>query len=499
MSKQTAYDIVMSSRKEIVDKLVSQMEQGYSFTQSLWDKSLFTPHNPVSGATYQGGNRLRLMLAAKSNGYDDPRWMTFKQAKANDYKIKPGSKGILLEKWIFTKEVPLLDENGKPQKGPDGKILKTTEELKHPVANFFYVFNGSQIEGLPELKLPERIMDGIDKIADAFIQSSKCPIYYEAQPRSYYSPAKDEIHLPLRESFKNSVAHLGVLIHEMSHSTGHESRLNRPIKNSFGTPDYAREELNAELSSFFTQSDLGLSMDYSDEHFKDHANYIKSWCQILKEHPNDLFNACTVAEGISHYLMDNYEETLELSEQHTVNDELTADQEDIVSAYGNRYDDLLDQLQVPAHVLNAAISYFYGKTTEEMMEYAEAIKNGSPMDPVEKAAFEHILDIRMDERMEVYHYYHDIEAPSKQSDPDYTETLKRNIKVNGFTPNKKIMESIQELNNLTGTQHDFLDIHKLYKEKSFSPDTQEGKLVNAIGQEFKRQEQLLKVPDMELE
>lgn len=64
MSKQTAYDIVMSSRKEIVDKLVSQMEQGYSLTQSLWDKSLFIPHNPVSGATYQGGNRLRLMLAA---------------------------------------------------------------------------------------------------------------------------------------------------------------------------------------------------------------------------------------------------------------------------------------------------------------------------------------------------------------------------------------------------------------------------------------------------
>ena len=133
-----------------------------------------------------------------------------------------------------------------------------------------------------------------------------------------------------------------------------------------------------------------------------------------------------------------------------------------------------------------------------MMEYAEAIKNGSVMHPVEKAAFEHVLDIRMNDRMEVYRYYHNMVTPSNQTSHDYTETLRRDIKNNGFTPNKKVMESIQELNATTGTQHSFLDIHKLYKAKSFSPDTQEGKLLNTIGQEFRRQEQLLKVPSMEL-
>ena len=406
---KSAHEIVMESRKELVDKLIERMEQGYTLTESLWNGDAFSMHNPVSDTVYQGGNRLRLMFASMIHDYTDPRWMTFKQAKEQNFHVKQGAKGILLEKWIFTKEEAVLDENGRPKRDPDGKILKETVPLKNPVVNYFTVFNASQIEGIAEFKFPEHKNDEIEKIADNFIRSSKCPIYYEAQSRSYYSPSRDEIHLPLRDSFKNNTAHLSVLIHEMSHSTGHESRLNRDIKNHFGTPEYAREELHAELSSLFTQSDLGIPMEYTDEHFKDHSNYIKSWISVLKNDPSELFRACTVADGISKYLMDNYEKTIELS--------LAADQE---------------------------------------------------------------------------------KHPDEQTfSKAYTDQLKAEIRKNELFPNQKIMSSIQELNRLTDHQHTLQDIYKLHKDQSFLPSSEEGKLVNTISQEFRRQELTLS-PGMEL-
>ena len=103
----------------------------------------------------------------------------------------------------------------------------------------------------------------------------------------------------------------------MAHSTGHPDRLNRNIQNQFGSIDYAIEELNAEISSLFLGSDLGLPLEYDSELMADHANYVTSWISILKNDPNELFRACATADKISTYLMDNYEKSLELSkDQH---------------------------------------------------------------------------------------------------------------------------------------------------------------------------------------
>lgn len=311
-----AYAIVMQSRQEIVDRLIAQMEKGYAATREAWSKSATgRPYNPVSDAVYKGGNRFRLMIAAEAYGFSDPRWMTFKQAKEHGYKIAPGATGMLLEKWIFFKDVMKEDQSGKPVLDMDGKPQFERVKLKKPIVNFFRVFNGEQVVGLPELKRAEMTEDSYTDMADTFEKSSRCPIFYEKQDRAFYSSTMDAIYLPPKEAFKNNEARLSVLLHEMSHSTGHPDCLDRKLDNAFGTEMYAREELNAELSAAFLEDELGISLEPDSEMIKDHANYIKSWIAALKDDPNELFRACATAEEITEYLMGNYRAELEREQQ----------------------------------------------------------------------------------------------------------------------------------------------------------------------------------------
>lgn len=317
------YDIIDDSRKKLVDTLIAQMEKGYAATRAAWTQSgMGRPYNPVSQNHYKGGNRFRLMIAAEENGFQDPRWMTFKQAAENNYRIKAGSKSVLLEKWIYSKEVPVVDENQNPVYGSDGKQLKEWKKLEHPIPNYFRVFNGEQIEGLPELEKKVLTEDKYSEMAERFEHSSKCPIHYTNQDRAYYSPVNDEINLPSKNAFKNNETRLSVLLHEMAHSTGHPDRLNRQLKNTFGTPEYAKEELNAELSSLFLESELGIKMGPDSEMLKDHSNYVKSWISALKENPNELFHACNRAEQITEYLIENYYQELsrEVTEKQQIED-----------------------------------------------------------------------------------------------------------------------------------------------------------------------------------
>ena len=179
---------------------------------------------------------------------------------------------------------------------------------KKPIVNYFRVFNAEQIIGVPEYVKEQITEDQYSDYADRFEKSSKCPVCYENQDSAYYSAVEDKIHLPPKAAFKNNETRLGVLLHEMAHSTGHESRLNRPLLNAFGTPEYAKEELNAELTSLFLENDFNISIEPESEIIKDHANYVKSWLAVLKKEPDALFDSCRTAEKISDYLLENYRE-----------------------------------------------------------------------------------------------------------------------------------------------------------------------------------------------
>ena len=261
----TAYDRIMEDRKRLVERLIENMKNGDLIFKKGWDVSLLRPTNPVSGVNYLGGNRLRLMDAAIERNYKDPRWMTYKQAQEKGWHVKRGESGVLCEKWIYDKKIKETDENGK--------TIEKDVKLEKPFPSYFIVFNAEQIEGIPPLEIIKAEKGQITEIAEDFIKSSECKIKEVAQDKAYYSPSEDEIVIPLREAFKSEEAFLRTALHEMCHSTGHESRLNIQLEG---------------------------------EHFNDHTVYLKSWIKVLEEDPNELFRAAVKAEAASERLYNNY-------------------------------------------------------------------------------------------------------------------------------------------------------------------------------------------------
>lgn len=309
--KKTAKEIVNENRKRIVDKLIKNMEKGYIFEEWSWNRNALLPQNALTGGKYQGINRFNLSFEAIEKGYKDPRWLTFKQAISKGYKVNKEAKGVLCEKWIWEKTEKVINkETGEVELDEEGKEKTVTIPLRIPKVSFFYLFNASQIEGMPKYTESKNNFEQskIIDVANMFINSSECPIQEIAQQKAYYSPRKDKIVLPPREYFKSDEAFLGTLLHEMSHSTGNEKRLNRDIINSFGTEKYAIEELTAELSCVFLEAEIGLDIDFTRQ---DHINYFSSWIKALKDDPNELYKVCSNASSSCNRLIENYEEELE--------------------------------------------------------------------------------------------------------------------------------------------------------------------------------------------
>jgi antirestriction protein ArdC len=288
----------MEERKQLVKEIVEQMKAGYIITKDAWNSDILRPQNPISGVQYHGGNRLKLMNIGIQRKYTDPRWMTAIQIRDAGYRLRQDARrnGVMCEKWIFTRQVTVID--------PDtGKKKKDEVELEHPRVSFFNVYNAADVEGLPEYYSP--MPDETNKVANDFILSSECEIHEVAVDAAFYSPVKDEICIPPRQTFKSEEAFLSVLWHEMSHSTGSAARLNRPLKGLFGTTEYAKEELRAEIGSLFVASSLG--MNISGENRQDYSNYLKLWIGVLEDDYNELFRACADAEKICNRLITNYE------------------------------------------------------------------------------------------------------------------------------------------------------------------------------------------------
>lgn len=305
--KKSAKSIVEENRKNIVEQLISNMEKGYIFSEWAWNRKAFIPQNAVTGIRYQGINRLNLSLASMKNGYEDPRWLTFNKIKELGYKLKEGSSGVFCEKWLWEKRKKIINkETGEVEKDDNGKDKYEIVQLERPIINYFYLYNASQIDGIPPYIETKNNMDKSEilDIADSFIVSSECPIEERFQDKAYYNPLEDKIVLPPRKYFKSDEAFLGTLLHEMSHSTGNEKRLNRDIKNKFGTEKYAMEELTAELSCVFLEAELDMDIDFTRQ---DHINYFNSWIQALKNDPNELYKVCSNSSKSCSRLMENFE------------------------------------------------------------------------------------------------------------------------------------------------------------------------------------------------
>lgn len=233
--------------EEFANKVIKMLEEGTAPWQRPWHPAEnLAPRNPLSGTVYKGVNCLHLAMA----GYEDPRWMTLKQANDAGYRIKQGSRSTAVVYYQFTKEQDKLDENKQPVLGEDGKPVRETVSLERPVMRMARVFNAQQVENFPPLPEHEKAFawDPQEK-AEAVLANSGAVIKHDQHDRAFYSLMSDAIHLPPKGSFDQADKYYATALHELGHWTGAPTRLDREFGPK-GSKAYAKEELRAEISSW---------------------------------------------------------------------------------------------------------------------------------------------------------------------------------------------------------------------------------------------------------
>lgn len=278
---------------KVVEDFIEKLENNDTepWTKS-WSLSSTLPRNFETGNSYQGMNILTLL----DRNFTDSRFLTFNQVKKLNGSIIKGEKSSPI---FFMKPVEKQVEN------ENGEI----ETEKYFLMQSYNVFNITQTQGI-EYE-PEVIAVNMNKNVQDFIDSFNIELY-RGEPA--YSPQNDCIFMPHSHDFDNSDEFYSTYFHELTHATGHPSRLNREMKGSFGDERYAMEELIAELGSVFLSLENGIKPNS-----KKQASYLKSWINALKEKPQILYSAASHATKSTNYLLDTYKIKKELKTQHGEN------------------------------------------------------------------------------------------------------------------------------------------------------------------------------------
>ena len=232
--------------EQVAQRLIEQLEKGTSPFQKPWEdrEELMLPFNPTTGKAYRGMNSVWLMM----HDYQDPRWLTFKQAQAGGWNVEKGAKGTLINYVKLQEKQPVKDENGRLVLDEKGNPLTRTVRMERPVITSAWVFNAENVRGIPPLETktsPEQRWKDI-KRAEDIVRGSQATIHHGGN-RAFYNPVMDSITLPKKDQFPDAARYYAVLLHEMGHWSGHSSRLNRPMVARFGEEEYARDYPNSNI------------------------------------------------------------------------------------------------------------------------------------------------------------------------------------------------------------------------------------------------------------
>ena len=296
-------------------------EQGLNWKKEWHGQGINAPYNAVTKAHYRGINAFWLSLVSMAKGYTDPRWVTMVQIMDNDGKyhpkeswhLKKGSKAAYVEYWY---PYDLKEKKAVTWKQYKDALKDGRTEAEFKLSSRYYaVFNAQNVEGMPPLEVKQVQSVPIDQLVQTLSQNMGVPVFTDGGDRAYYSPGRDEIHLPKPESFFSEYAFNSTALHELAHSTGHASRLNRDLSGGFGSQAYAYEELVAEMCSAFMSADL--AAEATQEHIENHKAYVQSWIQAIREKPETLVKAIKDAQEAAAY-MDSQAELIPEEENRKV-------------------------------------------------------------------------------------------------------------------------------------------------------------------------------------
>jgi antirestriction protein ArdC len=273
---------------EVSARIVAELKAGAAPWVKPWSATpgANTPCNAVSNRPYSGCNVVLLWMA-QAAGYRTPRFLTFKQSLELGGNVRKGEHGT---KVYFVKQLQVRDQGTDDD--PSTRLV--------PMMREYTVFNVDQCENLPDninIGKPIRVRnpDTRDELGDAFLRATGAEIR-EGHGEAFYVPSRDLISMPAFSGFKGADHFYNVAFHELTHWTAHSSRMDRDLKNRFGSRHYAAEELIAELGAAFLCAEFGFDGDIRN------AGYIANWIELLKADKRAFFTACSQASKAADYL-----------------------------------------------------------------------------------------------------------------------------------------------------------------------------------------------------
>lgn len=291
-------------RLDLTNRIIEILENGETPPwRAGWEKVAVRPFNPYSGTKFRGGNVLNLLIAQAAKGSIDPRWMTFEQIKKAGLRLNAGSTAQHVEYWNF------YPKNKDESKSLDD--AEQEEEQKIMFCRFYAEFNGGDIVGLPELHYQRPEFEPHEMI-ERLVKATGVDLHHRTvslvngdikEDAAFYSHGSDKLVMPPMGAFNSADAYYATLLHELCHWTGHTDRLDRRKpgeERSMTSPEYAMEELRAEIGSCYLTAMFGL-----DANIESSAAYTAHYLNLMRDEKNGkhvMFAAARDAEKIIDYL-----------------------------------------------------------------------------------------------------------------------------------------------------------------------------------------------------
>lgn len=269
----------------VTDRIIEQLEKGYIPWQKPWTGVHDGAYNRISNKPY---SLLNQMLLSKTGEY-----ASFKQWTELGGHIRKGEKAEIVTFWKI-QQIEEENEDGE-------KIIKQL-----PLLRYYNVFHISQVEGVEPKSIDLNELQPIEeaeRIKTEYMQREHIKILEKVTDKAFYSPSLDYIQVPCKEQYQNIEEFYSTLFHEMTHSTGHKTRLDRLEESSkahFGSESYSKEELVAEIGSATLVNMLGIETSKS---FKNSTAYIQSWLRVLKNDKKFIISASSRAEKAVKYIL----------------------------------------------------------------------------------------------------------------------------------------------------------------------------------------------------
>lgn len=272
--------------EKVNEKIMDLISKGTMPWEMTWEGSTL-PINFASNTQYRGINIWMLSATAMFKGYSHNQWLTFNQARKLGGAVKRNEKASFV---VFAKKIEKKGQDDVPEDERDSFFLY----------QYYNVFNIAQCDGITPIENKVRENTPLEEAEKIVAGYKNKPEIIRGQYSPCYSPLNDKVFMPTIDAFKSSEEYYGALFHELAHSTGHESRMNRDLAGKMDKASYSKEELIAEFTASYLRAMTGIATPVADANS---ASYIDGWSELIKKDYRIIMNSASKAMRVADYIL----------------------------------------------------------------------------------------------------------------------------------------------------------------------------------------------------